>query len=179
MSFNVPSPTKGRILAGDGSAWVAVGVGADRTVLTADASDAEGIVWQEPIASVVPILINNGAPCTNMPADVTEIIGTNQHHIKYDLANAKQVRTSIRIGGTAGFAGSVIRVQYSTDESAWSEISASPPNAAFDTGTNRVTVSSWVDLVAGAKADVFLRAVGEGGDGAVDPVLVNVYAQFR
>jgi hypothetical protein len=39
------SPTKGNVLVGDGSNWVALTVGTDGQVLTADSGETEGLVW--------------------------------------------------------------------------------------------------------------------------------------
>jgi len=40
-------------------------------------------------------------------------------------------------------------------------------------------VTSWIDLAAGAKADVFITLDGSGGDGVLDPAFGNIYAQFK
>ncbi len=42
---NAVSPTKGSLLIPDGTSWKEVPVGADGTVLQADSSDDEGVVW--------------------------------------------------------------------------------------------------------------------------------------
>jgi hypothetical protein len=39
------SPTKGNIMVGNGSAWVALGVGTNTHVLTADSAEATGVKW--------------------------------------------------------------------------------------------------------------------------------------
>ena len=45
--------------------------------------------------------------------------------------------------------------------------------------TNTVVSSAWINLVAGAKADVFIGLIGSGGDGALDPAFGSIVAQFR
>jgi len=39
------TPTKGRLIVGDGSDWIVVGVGADGEFLTADSGAASGVLW--------------------------------------------------------------------------------------------------------------------------------------
>jgi hypothetical protein len=45
--------------------------------------------------------------------------------------------------------------------------------------TNTVLVSNWINLAAGAKADVFITIACSGGDGALDPVFGHIYLQFK
>ncbi len=44
---------------------------------------------------------------------------------------------------------------------------------------NTVLATAWTDLVAGAKADVFIAPLCSGGDGVLDPVVGNITAQFK
>lgn len=44
-TFQVPDPTKGRILVGDGSAWTSLAVGSASAVLSADAAASVGAAW--------------------------------------------------------------------------------------------------------------------------------------
>lgn len=47
------TPTKGNLIVGDGTDWVAVGVGDDDDVLTADAAETPGVKWAAPGGGIV------------------------------------------------------------------------------------------------------------------------------
>ncbi len=73
----------------------------------------------------------------------------------------------------------LIRLQYSTDRTTWAYIDgATGPAVAIDAAANP-EVSGWVTLAAGAKADVYIRIVGIGGDGVVDPTFGTIIVQYR
>lgn len=118
---------------------------------------------------------------TDQPSALTELSGSNRARTKFDLSDCTQARLVARCGNAA--TGATLAAQYSTDQSTWAYLDGSSgPSVPFDqvlaagTGT---PASSWVNLAAGAKADVYLRIVGAGGDGAVDPVYSNVAIQVR
>jgi Collagen triple helix repeat (20 copies) len=114
---------------------------------------------------------------SNQPAALTELFGTTVARVKADLTNAAQVRLLCSVGA-AGAAAAAIRVQYSTDQSSWSYLDGGtgPSVSVSSTG---LKVSSWVAVTAGAKADVFLRAVGISGDGTADPSFAHITLQVR
>lgn len=116
------------------------------------------------------------ASLTNQAAGDTEYPTSQQRHPRVDLSAMSEVRVGITVTA-AGAAGSDIRPQYSTDNAAWNEISAS--DASVSMAALGDVAGSWVSLVAGAKADVYLRLVAKDGDGAADPSLAYAAFQFR
>lgn len=102
---------------------------------------------------------------TNQPAAQTEFLGLTHYRVKADLSDMDKVRLSARIV-TAGVAGAVLGVQYSTDESTWLPLTSGASLASIGTA-----VSTWLDIPAGAKGDVFLRLGGQGGDAVADPAI--------
>jgi collagen triple helix repeat protein len=133
---------------------------------------------------VVPFLNALAASVwTNMPSADTLFNGGHQHVQKVDLTNFTQARLIVNKQGVAGGASSKIRLVYATSFQTSaagysaigsSEIACSPLNV-----TNTILASGWVNLVAGAKADVFVALVGSGGDGVLDPAFGSIVAQFK
>jgi len=117
---------------------------------------------------------------TNMPAGVQEItLGTtNRYRSKADLTNYQQVRVTVGVS-TAGSTNAGFYLQYSTDDSSFTDIGTASGSDIAVIGTTGTKVSGWVNLPTGAKADVFLRCVAISGDGAADPVVGLITAQFR
>jgi hypothetical protein len=132
---------------------------------------------------IVP-LVSDGAGITwsNMPAAVTFFAGSHRFASKLDLTNYSQVRLIVNKQAVAGLAGSVVRLRYtvtfSTNAANWLQIGTSSVQVAVDV-QNTVLDSGWIDLVAGAKADVFIVLDGSGGNGTLDPVFGSIVAQFR
>lgn len=121
------------------------------------------------------ITINVGnVTWTNMPAAATEIFGTAHRRVRKDLTDVNKIRLSARVS-TAGSTGSVIYAEYSTDESAWTRLTENL-SIATPTGTK---ASTWEDMTAGARGDVFIRIMGSGGDGVADPILGNIALEVR
>ena len=58
------APTKGRLIAGNGTAWVDLGVGANDRVLTADSSKPEGMEWVAPAAAMA-VYVSPGTTWSN------------------------------------------------------------------------------------------------------------------
>ena len=109
-----------------------------------------------------------------MPLALTELFGLNHRRIKVDLSDVDKIRLSVRVS-TVGSTNAVLFLQYSTDESAWSTLTS---NLTLN-GVASTRVSPWESIPAGAKGDVFIRVVGQGGDGVADPVLGNIYFTYR
>lgn len=107
----------------------------------------------------------------------------NRSITRADLTNYTQARMIARITTDSNSANSPkIYVEYftsfSTTQSDYLTLGTSAVECSLFTGATFCT-SSWIDLAAGAKADVFLTLLGSGGDGAADPVLGMVSVQFR
>ncbi len=116
---------------------------------------------------------------TSMPLALTEFNGNTQGRIRCDLTLATQARLVVKMMSTPGVSGAELRMQYSTDETNWFYLDNVSGPAAAITVANVTTAGAWASLVAGAKADVFLRAVGVGGDGAASPSFGNISIQVR
>ena len=116
---------------------------------------------------------------TDMPAALTEFNGNTQGRIKCDLTLATQARLVAKIMSTPGVAGSELRAQYSTDETNWFYLDGAAGPAVAVNVANSTAISPWVTLAPGAKADVFVRVVGIGGDGGTDPSFGNISIQVR
>lgn len=108
---------------------------------------------------------------TNIAAALTEVAGN--YRVKLDLTYVDQVRLVARVG-VAGNAGSVLKAQYSADESSWSDLTTTVSLAAVAT-----PVTAWAAIPAGAKADVFVRVVTQSGDGVADPQIRQVQLQVK
>lgn len=99
-----------------------------------------------------------GFPWT-VPVAVTEFLGKRWHRTKFDLTNFTQARLLTSQDAVPG-GTPILAVQYSTD--AWAT------NHYLDGGTGPsiaisaigINDSGWVNIAAGAKADVQLRVVG-------------------
>lgn len=102
--------------------------------------------------------------------------------VKVDLTNFTQVRLIVNKQGTAGAAASKIILRYRTAFDAtpanWVDIGASEVSCAINV-QNAVLATAWVNLATLAKADVFVAPLMSGGDGALDPVIGSVVAQFK
>jgi hypothetical protein len=89
------------------------------------------------------------------------------------LTEAIDVRLVVDVG-VVGFGGATLKAQYSTDQAAWNDLT---PTVAID--VLDVRVSAWQAVPAGAKTDVFLRLLGTGGNGIVDPQFRLIQVQVR
>lgn len=133
----------------------------------------QGSIYLFPI---VITLSNDYELWLNQPAAVTEFSSVVNRRVKVDLSGMTQVRFVVNVN-TAGFAGSIMALQYSTDQVAWDYLDGvSGPSVPI--GTTGVKVSSYVNIVSAARADVFLRIVGQNGNGVRDPDFWIISAQF-
>ncbi len=126
--------------------------------------------------SVNSHMMNSGnLTLTNMPLALTELASVVHRRAVMNFSEVGQIRMSIRVS-TIGVSGSVLYAQYSTDESAWSTLVANTVSL-FTTGTK---VTAWENVPSGAKvSDVFVRIVGTGGNGTLDPIVGNIYLQTK
>lgn len=112
------------------------------------------------------------------PAALTEFLGLTDRRNKFDLTNYSQARLIANVE-VIGAAGATLRGEFSTtDGGTYAALDNSTgPNVSL--ATAGTIVSSFVSLTAAAKADVFLRIVGVGGDGATSPQIGLVALQFK
>lgn len=116
-------------------------------------------------------LVGASTTWTNMPAALTEFTGSPR--TRYDLTDADDVRLVVCVG-VAGQGGATLKAQYSTDQSNWSDLTGAAAADALN-----VQTTAWAAVPAGAKGDVFIRLVGQGGNGTLDPQFRLVQLQVR
>lgn len=131
----------------------------------------------------VPIVADAaGFTLTNMALALNFLNASHRYATKVDLTNFTQTRLIVDKQGTAGAAASKIILRYitafSTTAASWLDIGTSEVSCEINV-QNTVVASAWVNLAALAKADVFVTALMSGGDGALDPVMGNITAQFK
>lgn len=108
-----------------------------------------------------------GATITNAPAGGREITNQASRAIA-DLTNFTNCR--VQFIQSLASTGVGVRVEYSTDQATWLTLI---PDTAADGTANNLTVSTWNAIPAGARGDVFLRAMVYG-NGTLDPVIRTV-----
>lgn len=118
---------------------------------------------------------------TNQPAGAQELAAgtTGRFRTKVDLTNFTSIRTVVSVS-VVGATNAGFYLEYSTDQSSWTMLgSGSGGDIARIGDAIGASVSSWITLPAGAKADVWLRGFSVAGDGAADPVVGRVAAQVK
>jgi hypothetical protein len=119
---------------------------------------------------------------TNMPAAVTLLFGTASAIIKADLSTYTQCRLLVNKLAVAGNTNSKLILEYATTytqtATSYLDIGTTEVSCAA-TGTNTYVDSGWINLAAGAKADVFITVTGINGNGTLDPVFGSITAEFK
>lgn len=114
----------------------------------------------------------------NMPAALTELNGSIGNRLWAEASRFTHVRLVVSIV-TQGLTGSKLSLHYKTSNGTFGTFSSA--------GTSSVEVpidaagtvkSAWIPLAAGAKADVVFAVGGILGDGAVDPTIGTIAAEF-
>lgn len=174
--------SQGDITYFNGSQWVRLAAGTVGQVLRTGGSGANPAWAYHHLTHVIHGNGGADATWTNMPAAATLLFGSTRHIRKIDLSNYTQVRLTMTKASVAGVSGSKIILRYRTSWSStasdYSDIGTSEVSLAADGGIDGL-VSAWVNLAAGAKADVWIAVVGTGGDGVVDPTFGAISAEFR
>lgn len=148
-----------------------------------DATLVDGPDWNADHLSppfVIPVLADAANfAFTNVPAALAEING-NRSRLKADLANVSQARITARVMTIAASGSPELRAQYSTDENTWAYLDgAAGPSILLSGGVASTRASTWVNLAAPAKADVFLRLVTINGTGTTSPAVGLVCLHVR
>ena len=126
-------------------------------------------------------ITSQGVTYTDMPAAEQQFLANASNNtFRLDLTNFTQVRWGFYIN-VQGAAGSKLYLKYATTFSgAYSAIDGGTgTEITLDAGATIHRQSSWVNLAAGAKADVFVRPYGSGGDGATDPGFSAMVMEFK
>lgn len=158
----------------------------------ADGSDgSQGIQGiqgiQGPAGAASPLILTFLADAaaftwTNMPVADTLLNASHRHVQKADLTNYTQVRFIVNKQTVAGASGAKLILRYATTfqttPGGYSAIGASAVEVAVNV-QNSILDTGWINLVAGAKADVFLAIVGTAGDATLDPQFGTIVAQFK
>ena len=99
-----------------------------------------------------------------------------------DLSAYSKVRLNVMKGSVAGAADSKIILRYisafTTTAANWLDIGTSEVSLAVNVQNQGLT-TGWIDLVAGAKGDVYIGVLTSGGDGVLDPRFGNIGAEFK
>jgi hypothetical protein len=174
---SLTDPNADRILFWDDSAgaatWLTAGTGLSITGTTLAATAA---------APMLDITLHGagGTQITNSSSSNTFLGNSTRHVAKVDLTNYTQARLLVNIQGTADTTADLV-LRYSTTYQtvAGSYSTAGSTEITVPLATiNSMQDSGWIDLVAGAKADVFLAAIVLDVTSAAT-VLGNVHVQFR
>lgn len=120
---------------------------------------------------------------TNSPAARRFFLNTHRYVMLLDLTDFTECRLLVNKQGVAGAASYKLCMEYraagfSTYLADYSDIGTSEVACACNV-TYAIVTSGWIDLVAGAKADVAVCVTSEGGDGVLDPQFGSIVLQFR
>ena len=125
------------------------------------------------------------SPWTNMPLALSFFFGTAsaaKHIQKIDLTGYSQVRLLVFKSAVAGTADSKLILLYASAFSQtagdYSNIGTSEVSVAINV-QNTFLDTGFIDLAAGAKADVFVALLGSGGNSALDPQFGIIEAEFK
>lgn len=162
------------------SLLAAVDAAAARTLLGLGLTSTKG--WSSGMSVCFHAVSSAQTAWSNMPLADALLFDQHRHITLRDLTGYTQVRLLVNKQGTAGASGSKLALRYATSYSttvgSYSTIGTSAVEVAFD-GANVFVASSWVTLAAGATGDCYLAVVGYGGDGAIDPQVGGIHAEFR
>lgn len=123
-----------------------------------------------------------GLVWTNMPVAETFFNGSSAYVQKADLTKYTQVRFTVMKLGVAGSTNAVLRLRYRATYDAtptnWNALGTSDVALQVN-GTTAFLDTGYINLAAGAKADVLVCLTGAGGDAVADPTFGAIVAEFR
>lgn len=104
---------------------------------------------------------------------------------RWDLSGFEEARVHVTQNAAASV-NTKVRVKYATSSptsiGSYSPLGASSTEvevSATTSGGVNLLSSSWIDLTASAKTDVYLTAALQGGDSAADPIFSSVTLEVR
>lgn len=132
--------------------------------------------------AVLTFHADGGANCTlTNQANSEQYLGNSaRNEIQFDGTNFTQVRlVAYVVTQSASVNSPRLYPQYFSGS--WTTIGAGTvaSGQATTLASTGIKATSWIDLPAGAKADVRFRVAMHGGDGAADPALGNISLQFK
>ena len=154
---------------------------------------AQGIQGIQGVAGIVSVLrVPISVPAlaatvwTNQPTALSFWLSTAtvaKSVERVDLTGYTQVILRANKQATAGAAAAKLILRYKTSPftqvvANYSDIGTSEVSLAVNVA-NAYLETAWINLVAGAKADIFLALLGSGGDGVLDPAFGTIVAEFR
>ena len=106
-----------------------------------------------------------------------------KHVTRVDLTGYTQVRLLVNKQGTSGAAASKLILRYKASPftqavANYSDIGTSEVSVAVNVN-NTFLDTGWINLAAGAQADVFVALLGSGGDIVQDPAFGMITAVFK
>jgi len=105
-----------------------------------------------------------------MPAALTELYGNSQHEIVWEMPNEARPNCGLIVQVVnPGFAGSKLRVQYSSDLSTWANVfsDTTVSDVPIDTAGLATSLDAFDPIIP--LPVPFLRVVGLGGNGIASP----------
>jgi hypothetical protein len=136
----------------------------------------DGGTWNAAAKLCIPFF-SGTVTLTNMTLADAELPATN-YRIKVDLSGFTQFRVTCRVS-TAGAVNSDLRIQYSLNDSAFTNLDGSA-GPEIGIGTTGQKDTGWVTLHTAARVnDVYLRMMGKDGDGALDPIVRQILINFK
>jgi hypothetical protein len=122
-----------------------------------------GVAWRE----FTLLADSAGVTMTNIGTAFVQV-GVNSLRSKVDMTGFTDCRVVAGVN-KVGSGTQDWKIQYSTDEAAWSDLTP----AISDAGAagEKLLVGAFGAIPAGAKADVFIRLVGKSTTAADDPVV--------
>jgi hypothetical protein len=127
-----------------------------------------------PVRPLALVFYNPSVTTTNIPAAVQEYGNNSATRIIFDISAFVECKVTVNVFTAAPNGGS-LRIQYSTDNSSFSDLTA---NASL-TATGLIQ-AAWQTIPDAAKGqEVYMRIVTSGGNAADDPITVQVVLSLR
>jgi hypothetical protein len=129
-----------------------------------------------PVAETISLC--HGEQWSNMPAAgaVSAPWDGDGFPCMVDLSQATEYRATLSVKNAGpALAACAAGIQHSPDGAIWTDLFI---ENLFNIGGGLALVTPWTAIPAAMQADVFLRVVGQGGDGAADPS-ISMRASFR
>ena len=138
-------------------------------------TDAQGILGFDTSGNIIsmyaPIyrheFITGAAITATPPSNISFYNSSNVYVTKMDLTGKKRARLLARVT-SAGIGTAVLRVRYATTFTTTASSYLTMGSSEIEVGLSATGFvdSGWINLVAGAKADVFIALLTNGGDGS-------------